>query len=36
MNNKFPSLITSDAQAGLALANSLAGQLQSQIDVPAA
>jgi hypothetical protein len=32
MNNTFPSLITFDAQAGLALANSLAGQLQSQMD----
>ena len=32
MNNSFSSLITSDAQAGLALAGSLADQLQSQID----
>jgi hypothetical protein len=32
MNNTFPSLITSDAKTGLALAGSLADQLQSQID----
>lgn len=32
MNNSFPSLITSDPQAGLALAGNLADQLQSQID----
>ena len=32
MNNTFPSLITSDAPAGLALAGSLADQLQSQIN----
>jgi hypothetical protein len=32
MNNSFSSLITSDAQAGLVLASSLADQLQSQID----
>jgi hypothetical protein len=32
MNHTFPSLITSDAETGLALAGSLADQLQSQID----
>jgi len=32
MNNSFSSLITSDAQAGLALAAGLADQLQSQIE----
>ena len=32
MNNTFPSLITSNAKTGLALADSLADQLQSQID----
>jgi hypothetical protein len=32
MNNTFPSLLTSDAKTGLALAGSLADQLQSHID----
>ena len=32
MNNTFPSLITSDAKIGLALANNLADQLQFQIE----
>jgi hypothetical protein len=32
VNNSFSSLITSDAQAGLALAGSLADRLRSQID----
>lgn len=32
MNHPLPSLITADAQLGLALAGTLAGQLQSQID----
>ena len=32
MNETFTSLITSDAKTGLALASSLADQLQSQID----
>jgi hypothetical protein len=32
MNQPFPSLITTDAQAGLALAASLADQLQSHMD----
>jgi hypothetical protein len=32
MHNSFSSLITSDVQAGLALAGRLADQLQSQID----
>lgn len=32
MNNTFPSLITADAKTGLALAGSLADQLQFQID----
>ena len=32
MNNTFPSLITADAKTGLALAGSLADQLQSQIE----
>ena len=32
MKNEFPTLITSDAQAGLALAGNLADQLHAQIE----
>jgi hypothetical protein len=32
MNNSFPSLITSDAKAGLELAGNLADQLQTVIE----
>jgi hypothetical protein len=32
MQNKFPSLITSNADAGLVLAGQLADQLQAQIE----
>jgi hypothetical protein len=32
MKNQFPSLITSDAAAGLTLASKLAGELGAQLD----
>ena len=33
MKNQLPSLITPDAQAGLALASTLAGELRAQFDL---